>query len=51
MVVGENHRIDWRQSIELNTGWNPTSRTGEGERRGTLAPDRIEQDVETRHLD
>jgi hypothetical protein len=51
VVVGENHRIDWRQSIELNTGWNPTPRTGEAERRGSLAPDRIEEDVETGHLD
>ena len=51
VIVGENHRIYWRQSIELDTGRDPASRTDEWERRCALAPDRIDQDVEARHLD
>jgi hypothetical protein len=50
VIVGQHDRIDGRQSVELDSGGNPASRAYELERRGPLAPDRIDQDVEPGHL-
>lgn len=51
VVMGKHDRINWRKSIELHSGWNPTSGSRESKRGGSLAPDRIDQDVEASNLD
>ena len=51
MVVGKYDHVDRGQSIELYPGRNPTSGAGKLHRRGALAPNGIDQDVETGHLD
>jgi hypothetical protein len=51
VVVRQDDRIDGRQSVELDSGGNPTSGAYNLERRGALAPDGIDQDVEPGHLD
>jgi hypothetical protein len=51
VVVRKYDHVDRWQSIELYPGRNPTSGAGKLHRRGALAPNGIDQDVETCHLD
>src|SRR4029079_11923097 len=51
VVVGKYDHVDRGQSIELYSGRDPPSGTGELHRRGALTPDGINQDVEAGHLE
>ena len=50
MVVRKEHDIDWREGIELDSGAYTPPRSGEGNGRCPVAPDRIGEDVPAANL-
>jgi len=51
VIVGQYDSVDGRQRIEVNCCWYTSPGTGETKRRSTVAPDRIEQKVQTADLE
>src|SRR5215813_12271363 len=50
MRVAEEHRIDWRQVIEVDAGLGYPFRSDEREGTCSLRPNRVSEDIYTRHL-
>src|ERR1700726_38676 len=51
VVVGENHGVNRRQAVEVHSWRNPAPGTDELQRRGALAPDGVDENVEPRDLE
>ena len=50
MRVAKEHRIDWRQIIEVDAGLGYPFRSDEREGTCSLRPNRVSEDIYTRHL-